>query len=381
MGETLRLGHIAGVRVGVNWSVIVIFLLITFGLAAGRFPVLVPDLPTGAYLAAGLAAAVVFLASLLAHEISHAIVARRNGVGVEGITLWMFGGVARLQGDAQDPGADLRIAGVGPLVSLVLGVMFGALAVTSDAVGGPPLVTDALTWLGVINVALAVFNLVPAAPLDGGRILRAFLWRLWGDRFRAAIAATRAGKFFGFLLVGLGLFSIVTFPGFGGLWLMLIGWFIAAAAGAEEQQTRTRAQLSDVSVADVMTKDPTTAPAWLTVGAFVEDYVFRHHHSTFPLVDHYGQLAGLVTLRRVKQVPRDEWSTIRLRDIACTRDEVATARPDESLPDVLERMASCADGRVVVVDGDRLVGILSPADVTRRMEIADLRRAADSHHH
>lgn len=381
MKETLSLGRIAGVRVGVNWTVLVIFLLITFGLAAGRFPVVVPDLPTATYVAAGLGAALVFLASLLAHEVSHAVVARRNGLGVQGITLWLFGGVARLEGEADDPGADLRIAGVGPLVSLILGVAFLALMVLADVVGLAAIVVDVLFWLAVINVALAVFNLVPAAPLDGGRILRALVWKRTGDRLRAAVAATRAGRVFGFVLVGLGLVQIVVVPGFGGLWLMLIGWFIVTAASAEEQQTRLRARLTDVPVRDVMSADPVAAPGTLSLEEFVNDYVYRHHHSSFPLVRDDGEPVGLMTLKRVKQVPRDQWATTRVSDVACGRGDLATARSDESLADVVERMSSCADGRVLVVDEGRLVGMLSPADVTRRMEIAELRGEAEPQHH
>lgn len=207
MKETLRLGEIAGVRVGVNWSVLVIFFLIALGLAAGRFPTESPGLPSVAYIAAGVATAVAFLASLLTHEIAHAVVAQRSGVEVHGITLWLFGGVARLGGEARDPAAELRIAGVGPLMSLVLAGIFFVAAGLAPAFDTPDIVVGPLRWLAAINVALAVFNLMPAAPLDGGRILRAFLWWRRGDRVSAAVTSTRAGKAFGFLLVGLGLWG------------------------------------------------------------------------------------------------------------------------------------------------------------------------------
>lgn len=379
MSETLRLGRIAGVRVGANWSVLVIFLLIAVGLAAGRFPQRFPDASTGAYAAAGLIAAVVFLASLLAHEVSHAVVARRNGVGVEGITLWMFGGVANLRGEAGDPGADLRIAGVGPLVSVVLGVAFFALALALTALGTTGLVVGVLTWLGVINIALAVFNLVPAAPLDGGRILRGALWRWHGDRLRAAVTATRAGQVFGFVLVGLGLLQIVAVPGFAGLWLMLIGWFIVAAAGAERRQTTVRARLADVPARDVMSTEPIAAPGSLSLDEFVDEYVFHHNFSSFPLLQDGDRPFGLVTLDRVRGVPRDAWASTRVGDVACSGEDLATAGPDEPLADILERMSGCADGRVLVVDDGRLVGMITPADVTNRLEIAQLRSEEPQH--
>ncbi|MDP8928907.1 MAG: site-2 protease family protein, partial [Actinomycetota bacterium] len=359
MKETLRLGEIAGVRVGVNWSVLVIFFLIALGLAAGRFPAESPGLSSAAYIAAGLVAAVVFLVSLLAHEIAHAVVARRSGVEVHGITLWLFGGVARLGGEAKDPAAELRIAGVGPLMSLVLAGVFAAIAGVAAAVDAPGIVVGTLRWLAVINVALAVFNLMPAAPLDGGRILRGFLWWRRGDRVSAAVTSARAGKVFGFLLVGLGLLGFVSTVSFGGLWLVLIGWFIISAASAEERHAQMRGALVDVDVGDVMTPEPVTVAPGLTVEEFLERYAFRYRHASFPLVDEAGRLAGLVTLNRVKDLPPTRRGTTHVSEIACPPAEVPTAEPDEPLAELLPRLNACADGRAIVVTDSRIVGIVS----------------------
>lgn len=380
MKESVRLGQIAGVRVGMNWSVLVIFVLIAFGLAAGQLPLVAPGYEQPVYVAAGLASAVVFLFSLLAHEVSHAVVARRNGLEVEGITLWLFGGVARLGGDPDDAGADLRIAGVGPLVSLVLGAGFFALSGVLGGLGVPELAVAAVSWLAIINVVLAVFNLVPAAPLDGGRVLRALLWRRSGDRYAAAITASRAGRIFGFVLVGVGLFQFVFAEGIGGLWLVLIGWFIVNAAGAEEQHNRIRGALGHVRVRDVMSPDPTTAPEDLTVEQFLDGYVFRSRYSAFPLVRDGHEPVGLVTLNRVKGIDPEERATTSVADIACPAEEVPTATPDEPLADLLERMRGCTDGRALVIDEGRLVGIVSPTDVARRLEIAELRNPSDAEH-
>ncbi|HEV2766313.1 MAG TPA: site-2 protease family protein [Acidimicrobiales bacterium] len=380
MNESVRLGRIAGVDVGVNWTVFLIFVLITFGLAAGRFPQQHPGLEPTAYVIAGVAAGVVFLASILAHEVSHAVVAQRNGVEVDGIVLWLFGGVARLRGEPGDPGAEIRVAGVGPLVSVVLGAAFGAIAVMLERLGAPGITVGVFGWLAVINVVLAMFNLVPAAPLDGGRILRGLLWKRRGDRLGASLTAARAGRAFGWLLVVLGLIDFVGGAGGGGLWLVLIGWFLTNAAGAEEHHAQVRHAVGDVRVDQVMTSEPVVVPSDLPVSRLIDDHVFSSRYSSFPLVDRTGRPAGLVTLNRVKQLPADRRSTTTVADIACPLDEVAVARPDESLADLLPRLADGSDGRALVLDGERLVGIVSPTDVAHQLEVADLRDARRPQH-
>lgn len=379
MREHLRLGRVAGVAVGINWSVLAIFLLITFGLAAGRFPSRFPDLDLVAYVVAGIAAGVFFFLSLLAHEVSHAIVAQRNGIAVEGITLWLFGGVARMESEASDPAAELQIAGVGPLVSLVLSGVFYIVAVVSGVTGLPGLVEDVFVWLAAINLALAVFNLVPAAPLDGGRILRAILWRWRSDRTSAAITAARAGRGFGWFLVVVGFVQLVS-TGFGGIWLMLIGWFLTTAATAEEQYAAATATLANVRVADVMSTDPTTVPATTRVDEFIDVYVLPRPYSTFPVIDDAGHPVGLVTLKRVKQIPAGQRTTTTVREVACPIDDVPVVRPDDPAAELLPQMSRGDDGRALVVEHDRVVGLVSPTDVMRRLEVAGLSgRRTDQH--
>ncbi|MBW3560873.1 MAG: site-2 protease family protein [Actinobacteria bacterium] len=378
MEESVRLGRIAGVDVGMNWSVLAIFALIAFSLSTGRFPQDYPELSTLAYAVAGFVAAVLFFLSLLAHELAHAIVAQRNGVEVEGITLWLFGGVARLTGEARDPGADLRIAGVGPLVSVAAAAIFGALYLgASRADAG--IVAGVVGWLAVINLALAIFNLMPAAPLDGGRILRAFLWRRRDDRHSATVTAAKAGRVFGFLLIGLGLLQFAGGAGFDGLWLMLIGWFLTNAAKSEEQHAELQQRVGGVRVEDVMTRDPVAAPPFLSVQEFLDRYVFGYRFATFPLVED-GRPVGLLGLNRIREVPAGQRGATSARRVACPMEEVATAQPDEPLLEVLPRMQGCADGRVLVVDDDgQLVGIVSPTDVARVIQLSTLRDLRDQH--
>lgn len=373
MQDSLRVGRIAGIPVGINWSVLVVAWLITWSLASFRFPDAYPGHTPGAYWLTGAATAVVFLASLLAHELGHSILARRHGVQVEGITLWLLGGVAKLRSEPKSPEADLRIAAVGPAVSLGLGLGFGVLALAFGTMGAPELVTGALGWLAFINVLLAVFNLMPAAPLDGGRVLRAVVWRRTGNQLRAAVTAARAGRAFGYGLVGLGLFGFALGAGIGGLWFVFLGWFLLSAARAEEMEATTRGALAGVRVRDVMSPEPVVAPGWLTVEAFLADYVLTHRFSAFPIEDFDGRLAGLVTLARLKAVPPERRGSVRVLDAACPIDQVPRAAPDEPLVDLLARMAGCSDHRALVFDDGRLVGIVTPTDVHHALEVAHLR--------
>jgi Zn-dependent protease len=369
------LGRIAGIRVGINLSVFVIVAILVFGLAAGRLPLAYPDRSMAAYVGAAVVAALLFLGSLLAHELAHSLVARRSGIEVESIVLWLLGGVASLRGEPKTPGADFRIAIVGPLTSLGLGALFGLVAGGLTLLGADGLPLGVLTYLAVTNVMLGVFNLLPAAPLDGGRILRAALWRWRGDRQTAAVNAARAGRVLGFVLIALGVLQLVTGAGVGGIWLALIGWFVVSAAAAEEQQARVSGRLSGLTVGHVMTPQPLALDGNLTVDQFVHQVAMTHRFSTYPLVDPLGRLVGLVTLNRVRDVPPERRATTRLWDIACPPTEVPTGRPEEPVRDLLERMNGCADGRAMVVDDrGRVIGVVSPTDLARSLGLADLRR-------
>ncbi|HEX6338126.1 MAG TPA: site-2 protease family protein [Jiangellaceae bacterium] len=364
MTETIRLGTVAGVRVGLHWSVLGILVLLLFFFAGAALPAQFPDESQTAYIIAAVVATALFLLSLLAHEVGHAIVAARSGIEVEGITLWLLGGVARLRGEASTPGMDFRIAAVGPAISLVLGAGFTVAAWILSGVRAPELVTGVTSYLGVINLLLAAFNLIPAAPLDGGRILRSALWAWRGDRADAQIWSARAGRVFGFLLVGLGIFGVFAGTG-GGLWWVLIGLFIVTMASVEENYARTSAVLGGLRARDIMTPDPDTADPGERVAEFVRDVMMVRRHSGFPLVRRGGEVTGLVTLNRIRSLPRDRHADTTIGEIACPIDEIPIARPDELVSELLVRLGGCADGRALVMDDGRLIGIISPSDVSR----------------
>lgn len=369
--------QIAGFRVNVGWGAAAVVALIGWSLSTGVFPAAFPGFAGGAYWVAGLATAGLFLASVLAHELGHALVARQAGLRVEDVTLWIFGGVARIHGDAPNPATALRIAAVGPLTSLALALGFGLAAAALPVLGLGGLPAAVALWLAGMNAVLAVFNLLPGAPLDGGRILRALLWRRHGDRVRAAVTAASAGRVIGLGLVAAGVAQLFLGSG-SGIWNALVGWFVYSAARAEGGQAELERGLGHLRVGQVMLPDPPLGPAWFTVEAFLGTHAARHRLDAFPLQDFDGRPAGLVTLATLLRVPPEQRPAVRVGALATPAAEVVTARPGELVMELLRRLAGRGQGWALVVDdAGSLVGMVAPGDVTRAAELAgDVRRVA-----
>jgi len=373
MEQNIRLGRIAGIPVGINWSILLIFWLIAWELADLVLPGYSPHETTTIYWIVGMFTTVLFFVSLLLHEVSHAVVARHNKIAVRRITLWIFGGVSELEGEALTPGADFRIAVVGPLTSLGLAGIFGVLVFLLSRRGGhQEIMVSALGWLAWINLILGAFNLIPAAPLDGGRVLRAVLWRHSGDRVRAAIKAARTGQTFGYVLVILGILEFFA-VGLVGLWYVFLGWFLLSAARSEESTAVMRSSLSNVQVRDIMTPDPITFSSDMTVAELLDNQLHRYRFSSYPIVEPNGRLEGLTTMGRIRHVPAAQRPAIRLIDTACPLSDVPVGAADDPVPDLLQRMQTSQDGRAFVIDNaGRLVGIVSPSDIARFVEVSML---------
>ena len=376
MRDAIPLGRIAGFGVNVHWSVIVILWLFTWSLAT-TLPGAVAGYSRPVYWLAGACGALVLLASLLAHELAHAVVARRMGVSVGDVTLWLFGGVTTLQGEAKTPKAAFRIAFAGPATSLVLSAAFAGLAVALAAVRAAAIVVSVVWWLAAINLLLGLFNLLPGAPLDGGRLVRAYLWRRHGDSVRAAVGAAHAGRVVGMILIALGLAEFVAGGLIGGVWLAFIGWFIFAAAREEEMQVTTRQALAGLRVADAMTAEPHTAPGWITVEDFIQRYVLGDRHSAYPVADRDGSIIGLVTLTQLRELAPGRRATTSVREIALPLDSVPTAAPHEPLSALIDRLAAAGHGRrALVIDGGRVAGIVTPSDLARLIDVYRLAQPA-----
>jgi Zn-dependent protease len=365
MTASIRFGRIAGIPVGANWSALLIALLFAWSLGGELLPAQVPGLAPAAYWLAGAAGAGLFLASLLAHEIGHALVARRAGLRVRGITLWLLGGVAQLEDEPASPGDELRVAIVGPAISLALAGAFGVAAAALSVVGAPALLVVVAAWLALGNVALGVFNLLPAAPLDGGRVLRGLLWRRHGNRVRAAVTATRAGVWVGTGLVAYGLLGAFTGWGIGTLWTALVGWFLVIAARQERELALLGGGLDrGLRAAQVMTPAPAVAPAWFTVDAFLRNYVEPWQAAALPLRGFDGHPAGVVTAAALYAVPADRRHIVRAGDVAIPMSALVVVGPDEPVADLAARLAG---GRTVavVVSGGQLLGLITAADLAR----------------
>jgi Zn-dependent protease/CBS domain-containing protein len=364
LSGNFSIGSYGGVEVRLNWSLIAVFALIVWSLTDGVFPSTNPGLSHGTYLTMAIVAAVLFLASILLHELGHSWVARREGIEVDSITLWLFGGVSQFKGRFTSPRAEFRTAIAGPLVSIVLGGVFVLIAVAHL----PSSVDGVSAWLGYINLSLAVFNLLPASPLDGGRVLHSILWRAKGDFAWATRVASEVGQAFAYLFIALGLAMFIFQGSFSGAWLAFIGWFLLQGAKAEARYVATEQALEGVRVRDLMVRDPVTVDADSTIGQFMDDIAWSKRFTTYPVLEG-GRPIGLLAFASVAAVPRSEWDTRRVRDSMIPLDQVPSLTEDEKAVDALAELSAPSTNRGLVVDDGHLVGLLSITDLARALEV------------
>ena len=360
MNDTVRLGRIGGVPVGLNWSLIVIVGIFAFALAGNRFPVDAPGYHREWYALAGILTALALLVSVLAHELGHAYVARRAGLEVEGITLSWMGGITRIVGDAATPRGEVAVAAVGPAVSLALGGLLVAAGVATSNAGVGNLTVAAVDWLAVINIALAAFNLIPAAPLDGGKILHAVVWGATRDRWKATHVASRAGLVLAGGVAALGLYEVLARgDDIDGLFVLVLGWWLLNAARDEEQLSKVQHALGGVPVHDVM-RPVAAAPGWLGREEFVERYARLYPGWVWLLERWGGGYSGVIDGNTLLSAPPTPPGT-RTAELAVPVEAAAGAEPCEEVLVALER--SGGHSLLLVVEGDRTVGAVLPADI------------------
>lgn len=361
-GKRITLFKLLGfaVRVDLSWTIIAV--LITWSLAKGFFPAYYQDLSQATYWYMGAAGALGLFASIIVHELSHSLVARRYGMVMRGITLFIFGGVAEMDEEPPSAKAEFLMAIVGPLVSFGLGIGFSSMAELGKGVGWPVPVIGVWGYLGLMNRILAIFNLIPAFPLDGGRVLRAVLWKWKGNLKRATRTASRLGSLFSMALILLGVINILGGRVIGGLWMFLIGIFLADAATSSYRQLMTRQALEGEPVRRFMEPNPVTVPPTISVAQLVETYIYTYHFKMFPVLEH-GKLLGCVSTREVKRIPRSEWEQYTVGNLIQPCSSANTVGPQDDALKALASMSQTQTSRLMVVDGDRLVGVIALKDL------------------
>ena len=358
-----RLFRLFGFDVKLNLTWLLLGLLITWTLAAGLFPTDYPGLAVSTYWWMGVAGAIGILFSIVFHELSHSLVARHFGVPMGGITLFIFGGVAEMKDEPVDPKVEFLMAVAGPLASLALALVFLLFEQLASVIGWPVPLIGIGSYLGYVNVLLAVFNLLPAFPLDGGRMLRAALWFWRKDLLGATQTASRIGSGFGLALMFLGVLAFLQGQFIGGMWWLLIGAFLRSAAAATYRQLIMNEMLHDKPVRDFMQTQPVTVSPHIPIQAFVDDYVYHHHFKMFPVVDN-GRLLGCITTRDIKQVPRDQWPARLVSQLTAPCSDTNTVSPDTPASRLITKMSSPgANSRYMVVDNEHLVGVISLRDL------------------
>jgi len=361
-GRGFKLFEIFGFEIKIDASWLILAVLVTWSLAGGYFPQIYQDLPPASYLWMGVAGALGLFASIVFHELSHSLVARRYGMPIRGITLFIFGGVAEMEDEPPTAQAEFLMAAAGPIASGALALSFYLLGLLGEGVEIPVPVLAVTGWLAFVNTMLAVFNLVPAFPLDGGRMLRAALWYRTGNLQWATRLSANAGSIFGFVLIGLGLMNFIAGNVIGGIWYALIGMFIRAAAASAYMQLQTRRVFEGEPVRRFMVRDPATVPPDITIQRLVNEHVYIHYHELFPVIDESG-LLGCVGIAQIKRVPHEKWELARVFEVMSPTSPENTVDAGLDAVEALKLMRRTGNSRLMVVENGRLVGLVTLKDL------------------
>lgn len=365
MPGSIHLGKIAGIEIDINYTWVIIVVLITWSLAT-QFMVVYPGWGSATYWIVGFIAAVLLFVSVLLHELGHSLVARAEGIPVKSITLFIFGGVSNIEREPQSPGKEFWMTVVGPLVSIVLGIIAFLLYLPLARTGSP--LEAILSYLAITNILLGIFNLIPGFPLDGGRVLRSIIWKISGNLRSATRIASVIGEIVAviFILIGIWVFFAGNF--FSGIWLGFIGWFLLNAARTANSQVMLESMFKGVTVSQVMNPNPVTVPANISLQLLVDDY-FLPQGLRSALVVQGEQFAGLITLNDIRRVPRDQWAQTPVGMAIIPVDRLHAVSPNQDLNDVLSIMANQDVNQLPVVQNGRVVGILSRDSIIRYIEV------------
>ena len=370
MGNAFNLGKLFGIQFRLHYTWFIIFFLITISLSWQVFPFSYPGWPFFLHWVVGVITSLLFFTSVVAHELAHSLVGRANGIPVKSITLFIFGGVSLMTKEATKAKAELLMAGAGPACSLAIGGLFGLLWLFTRGVV-EPLAAMAM-WLAYVNLMLAVFNLIPGFPLDGGRVLRSLLWRVTGNYRLSTRVATRAGQGVGYLFILAGILIVFLRPfglnWFSGLWLVFIGWFLENAAAVSYRQAQWREALQRFSASQVMTPDCAVVPPNITVSQLIQEYILTGGRQCFLVADE-GRLEGVLVLPNIKSLPRRNWEVTQLKEIMTPVDKLRTAHPDQKALSILEQMDESEIGQMPVVSESGVIGLITRDSLMRFLRI------------
>jgi len=367
-GTGVKLTKILGIEIWVDYSWLIIFALVTWSLAGGYFPQNYPGFkPLTYWIMGGFSAFLLFFCVLL-HELSHSYVAQKSGIAVPRITLFIFGGVAQIADEPKNAKIEFNVAVAGPICSLIIALVFWILSKSSSISSNTPLLAI-LDYLAFINLALAIFNLVPGFPLDGGRILRSYLWDRWGDIRKATQTVSRIGSGFGIGLIALGLINFFLGNFIGGIWFVFIGLFLNQAAKSGYRMTVAKDAFTGVKVKNLMTSKVISVPANITISDLVDNYFHKYIFICFPVTSNEGKLLGLVSVKQVKDVPNDLWHQKTVGEIMLKPNEFNILSPDEEAINATNLLMRDDLGRAAVVEGGKLVGIITRRDIMTFLHI------------
>jgi len=371
--NAIKLFTVSGFEIKVDASWLLIAALVTWGLTKHYYPYSFPGQSTDLYLIMSIVTMLCFFASLLLHEIAHSLVARRFGIPIKGITLFLFGGVAELQAEPQSARAEFWVALAGPVMSVSLSFGFWGLASVLELLQANQAIVEILAYLAVINLVLAVFNLVPAFPLDGGRILRAYLWHRKKDLLGATEIAAKSGEVFAYFLMALGLLSLVQGGLIGGVWYMMIGVFVLTAARSSYQAQLAQSVFAFKTVGDLMTRDPVVATPDTTLAEFVNTIMLENRTGFVPVVER-GVILGHIDPGVLAGIDRENWTSTHVGDVFVGLGETTTLSPDMPVQDLLMRIAKTGQRKFLVVQDKNLVGVITLADLTGYLRLAETLR-------
>jgi len=367
-GKKIHLFTLFGFSVGVDFTWFFLAILVAWSLAVGLFPLYYPGYRIGVYWAMGVAGTVGLFFSIVFHEFWHSMVARRFGLPMRGITLFIFGGVAEMEDEPANARTEFLMAIVGPLSSVVLGVIFLLISWGGISANWPVPVWGVLHYLGWLNIILAVFNMIPAFPLDGGRILRSILWAVKGNLRWATGVAAAFGSGFGILLIILGALTFMRGGFIVGIWYFLIGLFVRAAARTSYRQVLIRSALGGETIAHFMQPNPIVVPPSISIHQLVDSYFYQYHYKMFPVASD-GTLVGCITTRQIKDVPRQEWDQRNVQDVLAPCSTENTIPLNTDAMKALAIMNRTGNSRLMVVDGDRLVGVITLKDMLKFLNL------------